>query len=79
MAPTARDARGRVLGVEVDVEKGEKVVSIASRRTPAVATETRREPDWLECDACGSPLQTLGHCKYLCRRCGFMRTCIDTV
>ncbi|MFM7144563.1 MAG: hypothetical protein ACKO2K_21880 [Alphaproteobacteria bacterium] len=64
------------------MEKGEKVVSLAARRaTPSAGTaaEARREPDWLECDACGSPLQTLGHCKYLCRLCGFMRTCMDTV
>ena len=39
----------------------------------------RREIRWLECDACGGPLRTLGHCKYLCERCGFMRTCMDTV
>lgn len=31
------------------------------------------------CDACGSTMQPMGHCKYLCRRCGFLRTCIDTV
>lgn len=78
MATPPRGARGRA-GVEVDVEKGEKVVSLAARRVPSAPAEVRREPDWLECDACGSPLQTLGHCKYLCRRCGFMRTCMDTV
>jgi hypothetical protein len=31
------------------------------------------------CDACGSGMQPMGHCKWLCRRCGFLRTCIDTV
>ena len=30
-------------------------------------------------DACGEPMQSLGHCKWLCRCCGFLRTCIDTV
>ena len=38
-----------------------------------------REMDWMECDACGEALQLMGHCKYLCRRCGFLRTCMDTV
>ena len=31
------------------------------------------------CDACGATMQPMGHCKYLCRCCGFLRTCIDTV
>lgn len=38
-----------------------------------------REIAWMECDACGSPLKVMGHCKYLCQRCGFLRTCMDTV
>ncbi|MBU6282727.1 hypothetical protein KGQ64_10840 [bacterium] len=79
MAAIRRGVQGAPGGGEVDVEKGEKVVSLAARRAASAAPEVRREPDWLECDACGSPLQTLGHCKYLCRTCGFMRTCMDTV
>lgn len=31
------------------------------------------------CDACGSEMQFMGHCKYWCRSCGFLRTCTDTV
>lgn len=31
------------------------------------------------CDACGTNMQPMGHCKYLCRQCGFLRTCMDTV
>jgi hypothetical protein len=31
------------------------------------------------CDACGEPMQPMGHCKWLCRCCGFLRTCIDTI
>ena len=51
---------------------------------PSEITEERpvvavREIDWMECDACGGPLKTMGHCKYLCQRCGFLRTCMDTV
>ena len=38
-----------------------------------------REIAWMECDACGGPLKTMGHCKYLCQKCGFLRTCMDTV
>lgn len=38
-----------------------------------------RELAWMECDACGGALKIMGHCKYLCQRCGFLRTCMDTV
>lgn len=31
------------------------------------------------CDACGEAMQPMGHCKWLCRCCGFLRTCIDTI
>jgi ribosomal protein L34E len=48
-----------------------------SGRAPA-ATQ-RRAPEYTRCDACGEGMQSLGHCKWLCRCCGFMRTCIDTV
>ena len=29
------------------------------------------------CDACGAPMKPMGHCKYWCLRCGFLRTCND--
>ncbi len=47
-------------------------------RTTA-GTKPRRAPEYTRCDACGEGMQSLGHCKWLCRCCGFMRTCIDTV
>jgi hypothetical protein len=55
-----------------------------ARATPAVATQAapakvRRAPEWTRCDACGEGMQSMGHCKWLCRCCGFLRTCIDTV
>jgi len=54
-----------------------------ARTTPgSVATvkpAVRRAPEWTRCDACGEGMQSMGHCKWLCRRCGFLRTCIDTV
>ncbi len=56
------------------------VGSEAKREEGGVAAEVA--PPRLEgpgCDACGSNMQPMGHCKYLCRRCGFLRTCIDTV
>lgn len=40
---------------------------------------TARVPSWTRCDACGTPMQSMGHCKWLCRQCGFLRTCMDTV
>ena len=39
----------------------------------------RRAPVWTLCDACGEAMQSMGHCKWLCRACGFLRTCMDTV
>ena len=38
-----------------------------------------RGPEYTRCDACGEGMQSMGHCKWLCRSCGFLRTCIDTV
>lgn len=31
------------------------------------------------CDACGSPMKPMGHCKYWCLKCGFLRTCNDVI
>ncbi len=31
------------------------------------------------CDACGEPMKPMGHCKYWCLRCGFLRTCNDVI
>ncbi len=31
------------------------------------------------CDACGAPMKPMGHCKYWCLRCGFLRTCNDVM
>ena len=37
------------------------------------------EPDAVACDACGAAMKPMGHCKYWCLRCGFLRTCNDTM
>lgn len=31
------------------------------------------------CDACGAPMKPMGHCKYWCLVCGFLRTCNDVL
>lgn len=31
------------------------------------------------CDACGSEMKPMGHCKYWCLKCGFLRTCNDVI
>lgn len=31
------------------------------------------------CDACGTPMKPMGHCKYWCLSCGFQRTCNDVI
>jgi hypothetical protein len=41
------------------------------------ARRSRRDAE--RCDACGEAMQPMGHCKWLCRCCGFLRTCIDTI
>ncbi len=37
------------------------------------------EPGAVACDACGAAMKPMGHCKYWCLRCGFLRTCNDTM
>jgi hypothetical protein len=39
----------------------------------AIATNT------VACDACGAAMKPMGHCKYWCLRCGFLRTCNDVI
>jgi tRNA(Ile2) C34 agmatinyltransferase TiaS len=31
------------------------------------------------CDACGAAMKPMGHCKYWCLKCGFLRTCNDVM
>jgi hypothetical protein len=71
------DAASR--GREVGVAEAEEDRSGAA--TPrAIGSRARLTPPALaQCDACGGGMQPMGHCKWLCRRCGFLRTCIDTV
>lgn len=59
----------------VDDEAGRETAAEGVESAP-VSTASFSGPG---CDACGSNMQPMGHCKYLCRRCGFLRTCIDTV
>jgi hypothetical protein len=33
----------------------------------------------MACDACGAAMKPMGHCKYWCLRCGFLRTCNDVI
>ncbi len=37
------------------------------------------EPGAVACDACGAAMKPMGHCKYWCLRCGFLRTCNDVM
>lgn len=64
------------MSAEVAVVRGEE----AEARVVPVRMENRvivRGGE--QCDACGEPMQRMGHCKWLCRCCGFLRTCIDTI
>lgn len=61
-----------------DRPSARKVTRLSGSGRTASGTP-RRAPEYTRCDACGEGMQSLGHCKWLCRCCGFMRTCIDTV
>ena len=61
------------------VERSTAVLAAPATRAQAPPERPRRAPEWTRCDACGSGMQSMGHCKWLCRSCGFLRTCIDTV
>ena len=61
------------------MSSGEQLEAAAPNVADVEEKGAVREIAWMECDACGSPLKVMGHCKYLCQRCGFLRTCMDTV
>lgn len=63
---------------EVPVRMRERAASAAPAAV-STADTSRRRHDGERCDACGERMQPMGHCKWLCRCCGFLRTCIDTV
>jgi hypothetical protein len=63
-------------------ERHEQVRGGAQAVVAAVGSSAERSRpigDGERCDACGEWMQRMGHCKWLCRCCGFLRTCIDTV
>ena len=50
-----------------------------SRETKSPEIETEADYGAQLCDACGAPMKPMGHCKYWCLRCGFLRTCNDVI
>jgi hypothetical protein len=59
--------------------RGQGLASDGASARDARQAAPRRAPEYTRCDACGEGMQSMGHCKWLCRACGFLRTCIDTV
>jgi hypothetical protein len=55
------------------------VQSDKPRAAEAQEFKTQSDRDAARCDACGSPMKPMGHCKYWCLRCGFLRTCNDVI
>jgi hypothetical protein len=49
------------------------------RGSESTQIETESDSDAARCDACGSPMKPMGHCKYWCLTCGFQRTCNDVI
>jgi hypothetical protein len=50
-----------------------------TKRPQADTIDPRQDAQAVACDACGAPMRPMGHCKYWCLRCGFMRTCNDVI
>lgn len=50
-----------------------------SRGSESPENESGEVRDVTRCDACGSPMKPMGHCKYWCLKCGFLRTCNDVI
>jgi hypothetical protein len=51
-----------------------------NRRGPeSPQSETESNRDTARCDACGAEMKPMGHCKYWCLQCGFLRTCNDVI
>jgi len=50
-----------------------------SREKKSLGIKSVENRDAVHCDACGSPMKPMGHCKYWCLRCGFLRTCNDVI
>jgi hypothetical protein len=50
-----------------------------SRETESPEIEVADASGAVPCDACGAAMKPMGHCKYWCLRCGFLRTCNDVI
>ncbi|HUY17728.1 MAG TPA: hypothetical protein VMV15_00765 [Candidatus Binataceae bacterium] len=61
------------MAVGSDRSKHPEIETIDSDQRAPVDTSA------VACDACGAPMRPMGHCKYWCLRCGFMRTCNDVI
>ena len=53
------------------------IARTAGRPAQAAAAERVRLAPAEHCDACGSEMRPMGHCKYQCLTCGFLLTCHD--
>jgi tRNA(Ile2) C34 agmatinyltransferase TiaS len=51
----------------------------SDERAGSDRNELEENPGSVRCDACGAPMKSMGHCKYWCLRCGFLRTCNDVI
>lgn len=55
------------------------VESDRQREAASHDPEIQQDVNAARCDACGAPMKPMGHCKYWCLRCGFLRTCNDVI
>ena len=60
--------------------RGNEIDSGNSVAEPVVGPDgCALQPGAVACDVCGAAMKPMGHCKYWCLRCGFLRTCNDTM
>jgi hypothetical protein len=62
-----------VMAAESDQSKRPQAKTIDSNQRAEADSHS------VACDACCAPMRPMGHCKYWCLRCGFMRTCNDVI
>ena len=62
-----------------DVVEVKGMESDKPRDTELSELKSHSDRGLARCDACGSEMKPMGHCKYWCLICGFLRTCNDVI
>ncbi len=79
MAGTSATPQKRVRNLLGGAWRSRAMESDKLRGSESPENESDGERGATRCDACGSPMKLMGHCKYWCLKCGFLRTCNDVI